>query len=106
MSTGDQPVGMDSDAVVNLASNLRDSADAVKRQVQGVADNMIAPTDTGFAYKKTQGDAIHNGLLTVQQWLKDWAEATQLTGDAIGQNAISVTTVDKVNSENTEQAAS
>jgi hypothetical protein len=105
MSTGDQSVGMDAAAVANLASNMRDSAGELNDQVQVVAGRMVAPADTGFAYK-AQGDAIHNGLLAVQQWLKDWSEATRLTGDAMGQNVTSVTSVDRVNSENTEQAAS
>ncbi|NKY55653.1 hypothetical protein [Nocardia flavorosea] len=101
MSTGE--VGVQGDGLVSLGTKMRDSAGVVNGQVQQVA--MVAPTDTGFGYK-TQGDAIHNGLLAVQQWLKDWSEATQLTGDAMGQTVVEVSTVDKENSDNTQQAAS
>ncbi|MEU4315697.1 hypothetical protein [Nocardia sp. NPDC024068] len=105
MSTGEQTVGMQSDAVVSLANKMRTSAGEVKNQVGQVAGNMIAPGDTGFAYK-AQGDAIHAGLDAVQQWLNDWSEATQLTGDAMGQTVIEMSTVDKENSDKTQQAAS
>lgn len=105
MSTGDQTVGMQGDALVSLANNMRISADVVKGEVPGVAANMVAPGDTGVAYK-TQGDAIHAGLEAVQQWLNDWSEATQLTGDAMGQTVVEMSTVDKENSDNTRQAAS
>ncbi|WP_063061760.1 hypothetical protein [Nocardia sienata] len=105
MSTGDQTVGMQGDALVSLANNMRTSAEVVKGQVQGVAGNMVGPADTGFAYK-TQGDVIHSGLEVVQQWLNDWSEATQLTADAMGQTVIEMSTVDKENSDNTQQAGS
>lgn len=105
MSTGDQPVGVDSPALVNLANSMRDSAKTVKDQAATVAGATVGAADIGFAYK-TQGDAIHAGLESVQTWLKDWSEATQLSGDAMGQMEIAVTTVDQVNSDNTQQAAS
>lgn len=105
MSTGDQPVGVDSPALVNMANDMRDSAQTVKGQVTRIADNMVGSADTGFAYKK-QGDDIHAGMEAVQAWLNDWSEATQLSGDAMGQMELAVTTVDQVNSDNTQQAAS
>jgi hypothetical protein len=105
MSTGDQTVGMQGDALVGLANNMRTSADVVKGEAGGVAGSMIAPADTGAEYKK-QGDAVHAGLEAVQQWLNDWSEATQLTGDAMGQTVIDFSTVDKENAANTQQAAS
>lgn len=103
MSTGE--VGVQGDGLVSLASKMRDSAGAVKDQVAGVDATMVGSADTGFAYE-TQGDAIHAALMGVQQWLKDWSEATQLTGDALGETVVTMTTVDQENSDNTQQAAS
>ncbi|WP_459547973.1 hypothetical protein [Nocardia sp. X0981] len=97
--------GMQSEALVGLANNMRASADAVKSQVTSIAGSMIVPADTGFGYK-AQGDAIHAGLEAVQQWLDDWSEATQLTGDAMGQTVVELSTVDQENAANTQQAAS
>lgn len=97
--------GMQSEALVGLSNDMRTSADEVKKQVASVAGGMIAPADTGFGYK-TQGDAIHAGLEAVRQWLTDWSEATQLTGDAMGQSVIEFSTVDQENAVNTQQAAS
>lgn len=105
MSTGDQTVGMQSDAVVSLANKMRTSAGVVKGQAGSFADSMVGPADTGAEYKK-QGDAIHAGLEAVQKWLNDWAEATQLTGDAMGQTVIEFSDVDRENAANTQQAAS
>ncbi|MFI2232057.1 hypothetical protein [Nocardia testacea] len=105
MSTGDRTVGMQSDALVSLANNMRTSADVVKGEAGSVARSVIAPADTGAEYKK-QGDALHAGLEAVRQWLADWSEATQLTGDAMGQAVVEFSTVDKENAANTQQAAS
>ncbi|MGW6331900.1 hypothetical protein [Nocardia rhamnosiphila] len=104
MSTGDRTVGMQGDALVALANDMRTSADVVKGQAGEVAGSMIAPADTGAEYKK-QGDAVHAGLEAVRQWLDDWAEATQLTGDAMGQTVIEFSTVDAENAVDTQQAA-
>lgn len=97
--------GMQSDALVGLANDMRTSADAVKAQVTSIAGSMIDPAAAGFGYK-TQGDAIHAGLEAVQQWLADWSEATQLTGDAMGQTVLEFSTVDQENATDTQQAAS
>ncbi|MEU1984319.1 hypothetical protein [Nocardia sp. NPDC019395] len=105
MSTGDQSVGMDGPALTKMANDMRTSAGVVKGQVGSVVDHMVGSADTGFAYK-TQGDNIHAGLETVQAWLNDWSEATQLSGDAMGQTVLEISTVDQENAVGTQQAAS
>ncbi|MFI1463105.1 hypothetical protein [Nocardia carnea] len=105
MSTGDQSVGMDGPALTKLANDMRASAGEVKTQVGSVVKNMVGSGDTGFAYE-AQGNQIHAGLEAVQAWLNDWSEATQLSGDAMGQTLLEISTVDQENSASTQQAAS
>ncbi|NUP27227.1 MAG: hypothetical protein HOQ44_11140 [Nocardia sp.] len=105
MSTGDQSVGMQGDALVALANDMRTSAAVIEDQAKSVARSPIAPADTGAAYK-AQGDAIHAGIAAVEKWLGDWSEATQLTGDAMGQTVIEMSDVDQENAGRTQQAAS
>ncbi|NKY34324.1 hypothetical protein HGA13_14735 [Nocardia speluncae] len=103
MSTGE--VGVQGDGLVSLADKMRGSAGEVNKQVAVVDTDMVGSADTGFAYE-AQGNAIHAALTGVQQWLKDWSEAVQLTGDALGETVVTMTTVDQENSEKTQQAAS
>lgn len=106
MSTGDQPVGMEADALGKLGNDFCGSAGVIKDQARKVADNIIPPSATGFAYIGDQGKNIDNGLRKIETWLNDWAEATDLIGEAIGQDVVTYSNVDKENANQTQQAAS
>ncbi|WP_327149702.1 hypothetical protein [Nocardia sp. NBC_01329] len=105
MSTGDQPVGMQPDALEKMGADFCTSAGVIKSQATKVADNIIGKAHVGAAYE-SEGAKIEAGLREVESWLNDWAEATELTGDAIGQDVVSMSTVDKENSDGTQKAAS
>lgn len=105
MSTDDQPVGMQADSLEALGLDFVTSAGVIKDQATKVAQNIVAAADTGYAYIDTQGKNIESGLRRVESWLNEWYQATELTGETIGQNVISMTTVDKENSDKTQQAA-
>lgn len=105
MSTGDQSVGMDADALGKLGNEFCGRAGVIKDQAKKVADNFIPPSAAGFAYIGDQGKNIDSGLRKIETWLNDWAEATDLIGEAIGQDVVTYSNVDKENSDNTQQAA-
>ncbi|MEV3962677.1 hypothetical protein AB0M34_17535 [Nocardia sp. NPDC050193] len=105
MSTGDQPVGMQADALEKMGADFCTSAGVIESQATKVADNIIGKAHVGAAYE-SEGVKLEAGLREVESWLKDWAEATDLTGDAIGRDVVAMSDVDRENSDQTEQAAS
>ncbi|WP_280462499.1 hypothetical protein [Nocardia carnea] len=106
MSTGGQPVGMDPDALGKMGNDFCGSAGVLRDQAKKVGENIIGASATGFAYVEAQGKDIENGLRAIETWLNDWAEATDLTGEAIGQDVVTYSNVDKENASQTQQAAS
>ncbi|WP_157224229.1 hypothetical protein [Nocardia paucivorans] len=104
MSTG-QPVGMEPDALGKMANDFRSSASVVKAQGEKVSTNMVGPGDVGHAYSE-KGKRIQSGLEAVQAWLNNWSEATDLTGDAIGQSVVEFSNVDRENANQNQKAAS
>lgn len=105
MSTGDQPVGMDADALDATGNRFRASAGVIGGQAGKVAGSLVGKAHVGAAYAE-EGGAIENGLREVETWLKDWAEATQLTGEAIGRDVVEFSDVDAENAGETQKAAS
>ncbi|MBF6350554.1 hypothetical protein IU448_16255 [Nocardia flavorosea] len=105
MSTGDQPVGMDADALGVMGNSFRTSAGVIKGQATKIAGDIIEKAHVGAAYAKEGGD-LESGFREIEKWLNDWAEATQLTGEAIGDNIVEFSTVDDENAGETDKAAS
>lgn len=105
MSTGDQPVGMDADALAVTGHNFRSSAGAIKDHAQKVVDSIVDKAHVGAGHAD-EGGKIANGLREVEAWLNEWSEATKRTGDAIGQDVVTISEVDTQNSNETQKAAS
>ncbi|WP_328388234.1 hypothetical protein [Nocardia sp. NBC_00416] len=105
MSTGDQSVGMQPDALAKMGADFCTSAGVIKSQATKVADNIIGKAHVGAAYE-SEGVKFESGLREVESWLNDWSEATDLTGQAIGRDVVSISNVDKENSGETQKAAS
>ncbi len=105
MSTGDQPVGMDADALGVMGNSFRTSAGVIKGQATKVAGDIIEKAHVGAAYA-TEGGELESGLREIEHWLNDWAEATQLTGQAIGDDVVKFSNVDDENASETGKAAS
>ena len=105
MSTGDQPVGMEADALAVTGHNFRSSAQAIKEHAPKVVNNIVDKAHVGAGHAD-EGGKIAEGLRAVEAWLNEWSEATKRTGDAIGQDVVAISEVDTQNSNETQKAAS
>ncbi|RJO72151.1 hypothetical protein D5S18_23575 [Nocardia panacis] len=95
-------VSVDPKKLSELGGKLRSSAAELKTHADEVGKRDFGSGQSGTAYA-AEGNKIHQGLMNVSVWLKNWSSAVDATGASFVMAADSYTsfddaTVEKFNS--------
>ncbi|WP_194834120.1 hypothetical protein [Nocardia sp. XZ_19_369] len=87
--TGDPSgmVGVQTGELGRLAADLRISGQVVAQRSKDVTDNAFGPGDAGAHYAE-HGKQIQQGFERIGHWMRNWAEATITTADALGASVV------------------